>query len=329
MAKDRDFYSMLGVSRDASADEIKSAYRKLARKLHPDVNKEPDAAEKFNEVQRAYDTLGDPDKRKQYDRVGHQAFVSGAAAGAGARGAGPGGASYTWSSVGGPGFGGATEHFDASDIGSIFEEVFGMGAGGGFGAGPGAARGRARARPARGRDITADIRIPFDTAIHGGTQSVRVQRGGATQTIDVKIPKGVADGAKLRIRGSGEPSPGAGAAGDLILTIHVSAHPLYRREGQNIVVDLPLTIVEAALGATIKVPTPWGPVDLKVPAGSSSGARLRIRGRGVRTESGEQGDFFAVLKIAAPQSLSDEDREALERIGERLPSPRKGPEWDT
>lgn len=330
MAKSRDFYDILEVSRSATSEEIKAAYRKLARKLHPDVNKAPDAEKKFTELRAAYEVLSDEKKRKVYDRVGHDAFVRGAtagAAGAGGRG-GARGPTYTWSNVGGGGHGGPNESFDFGDIGDIFEEMFGgRSPFGGGRASAGGAQARSRAR--RGRDIHAERLISFEMALQGGRESVRVGRGGSMQTIDVKVPKGVVDGAKLRVRGAGEPSDSGGAPGDLILTIKVGSHPLFKREGMDVLLDLPLTIVEATLGATVEIPTPAGKrIELKIPAGSSSGSKLRLRGRGAQSEDGAKGDLFAVVKIVPPKSLRDEDAASLRDLAARLPSPRSGPEWD-
>jgi len=323
MPTGEDYYKALGVEKGASQDEIKAAYRTLARKLHPDVNKDPDAQKRFTKVQEAYDVLGDEEKRRVYDQVGHAGFAGGFPRSGAGQGAGPRAGTYTWTNVGGPG---SEPGFDPEDVGSIFEEIFGAG---GFGP-----RGRTRAhsarqrsRAARGADVETDFTVPFDVALKGGTQTVRIKRGGATQTIEVTIPKGAADGQRLRIRGAGQPSAGAGGPGDLLITLRIGPHPLYRRDGLDISIDLPLTIVEATLGATVTVPTPSGGVDLTVPPGTSSGARLRIKGRGVEAADGRKGDFYAVVKIVPPQNLSDDDKQALRDLGERLPSPRNKPEW--
>lgn len=326
MPSQRDYYEILGIQRGASDDEIKAAYRKLARQYHPDVNKAPDAAAKFNEVQQAYDTLSDAGKRKVYDTYGHAGpspFRGGAAGGR------PHG-TYTWSNVAGEPFEGA---FSEGDLGSIFDEIFGAGARAGgaapFGAAGARPKARARAKP---REVNADITIGFLEAVRGGKHSLRVQRDGSAQTIEVTIPAGITDGTKLRIRGgAGGATPGI-AAPDLIITVHVGAHPLFRREGArqlDIALDLPLTIAEAALGATVTVPTPTKPVELTIPPGSSSGQRLRVRGLGVRAADGSTGDFYAILRIVAPKSLAPEDRAALEKLAPRLTSPRDGPEWRT
>jgi len=325
MARSRSFYNILGVTKDATADEIKRAYRKLARKLHPDVNKAGDAAEKFKEVQEAYETLSDEKKRKMYDRVGHAAFVRGATGAAADSGRGGRGPTYTWSNIGSSGAGDASSSFDFGDISDVFAEMFG-GGGGRRGSAPRDAR--TRSRPKAGRDIHKDRLISFETAIAGGRESIRVGRGGAVQTLDVKIPKGVDEGAKLRIAGGGEPSPTGAKAGDLILTIHVGKHSLFVRQGLDVTLELPLTIVEATIGATVEIPTPAGErVKLKIPAGSASGSRLRLKGRGVVTDDGRKGDLFAVLKIVPPKELSKNDRAMLESLGERLASPRTGAIW--
>jgi DnaJ-class molecular chaperone len=166
------------------------------------------------------------------------------------------------------------------------------------------------------------------TAIRGGTESMRVRRGGSMQTIDVKIPKAASDGTKLRIRGAGAPSDGAGSPGDLILTLKIKPHPVFRREGaSDIAVDLPLTIVEATLGAKVRVPTLEGSAQLTIPPGTSSGQRLRLKGQGAGADS-KAGDLYAVVRIVAPKNLTSADRESLAKLGEKLPSPRTGPGWE-
>jgi len=323
----RDYYEVLGVSRSASADEIKKAHRRLVRQWHPDRNKAPEAATRFAEIQEAYDNLSDPEKRKNYDRFGHTRGPAGFGAGAGG---GPGGRTYTWSSSGQPGGGMNAEGFDFSgggDVGSIFEELFGRQRRGGAG---GAGRGRTRgAAPAmRGEDIPHSIDITFDTALRGGKESLRLMRGEQSETIEITIPPGIGDGAKLRLRGKGQPSPTGGESGDLILTIHVGKHPWYRREGLDVYLDLPITIAEAVAGATVQVPTPHGAVSLKVPPGANSGQKMRLTGRGVKTADGKSGDFYAVVQVQTPRDLSAEDRAFIAELAERLPNPRRGQPWE-
>jgi curved DNA-binding protein len=340
MAK-RDYYDVLGVAKTASADDIRKTYRRLARQYHPDLNKAPDAQKRFTEIQEAYDTLSDENKRKIYDQFGHMGEGRGpdprgrqAAGGAG------GSPHYTWTNVGGEG---AEFDFDSNDVGSMFEAFFG-GRGGGFGqaAGPRAGRGgRARSRTpggeeepvgrrARARAVEHEVRIDFLTAARGGVQPLRIARDGKSTTIDVTIPKGVADGAKLRVRGA------AGGEGDLILLIRVEPHPLFRRgEGSDLgksldlYLDLPLTIAEATLGATVAVPTLDGVVDLTIPPGTSSGQRLRLRGRGIEDAAGAKGDLYTVIKVVVPsgKDVSPTERSALIEISARTPNPRSGADW--
>ena len=350
MATKRDLYDVLGIVRSASADEIKSAYRKLARQYHPDVNKTKDAPAKFNEVQEAYEVLSDVEKRKMYDQFGHAGIGAQAGGQTGSpyggqrwpyssAGGDPESGTYTWSNIGGRPSGSGGSPGGDFDMGSIFEEIFGgaggsagtSGASGGSG-GSGArggfgARAKARSKNAKGRDITHDITVDFLTAARGGSERLRIDRGGSSQTIDVTIPAGIADGTKLRVRGAGAPSSGTGGAGDLILTVNVGAHPIFRREGLDVLLDLPLSITEAALGKTLSVPTLSGTADVTIPPGTSSGQKLRLRGQGMKSTAGDVGDLYVVAKIVAPKTLSDDDKETLRQLGERLPSPRTGKEW--
>jgi len=308
----RDYYEVLGVKKSATADEIRRAHRTLARKYHPDVNDSKDAAKAFQEIQEAYDVLGDEEARKKYDRVGHRAY----SAGAGGNPWGPGGG-VRWENVaggGGAGMGGA-------DFGSVIEEIFGGGGGQRRGA-------RARSQQRAGQPVHKDEVIPFDLALTGGEHTVKVQRGGSTQTYSVRIPKGVADGAKLRVRGAGRPSPLGGAPGDLILVVRVGAHPLLKRDGLDLVIETPVSVAEATLGAQVELPTPGGRVTLSVPPGTASGSRLRLRGRGVEDSAGKRGDLYAVIKIVPPASMSDQDRALMEELGRRMPNPRSGRGWN-
>lgn len=329
----RDYYEVLGVSKSATQDEIRKAYRKLARQYHPDVNKSADAQAKFTEVQTAYDVLSDEAKRRQYDQFGHAAEGGGPAGGrAGARQG-----HYTWTNVGGAG--GPGPDIDFEDIGSMFEAFFGarsQGFGGSGGPGPRAAGRRARAARATPapEEVHSELRIGFMTAARGGEERVRINRDGQSRTIEVRIPKGIEEGAKLRIRNAGA---GAGeAAPDLILTVRIEPHPLFRRgegteagKGLDLYLDLPLTIAEATLGASVEVPTLTGSVELTIPPGTASGSRLRMRGRGIEDARGRKGDLYAVVKIVPPDGrrLTDTERAALGKMVAASPNPRSGPWW--
>ncbi|QDT66435.1 DnaJ C-terminal domain-containing protein [Calycomorphotria hydatis] len=296
-----DYYKTLGVSREASADEIRKSYRKLSKENHPDAN--PDdksAAKRFQEVQEAYGVLGNAEKRAQYDRYGH-AF----------QGAAGGGPQYRWSSGGGGGAG-------PVDIGDIFGEGFDLNdLFGGMGGGGGGGRRSASPRPRRGADVRTEITVPFHVAAKGGNYDLTLNREGRTETISVKVPAGVADGSTIRLSGQGSPGSGAGAsAGDLLITVHAAAHPYFRRDGNNLLVDVPLTPAEAALGAKVDVPTlDEGTIVLTIPPGTSTGKKLRLRGKGIPDrKTGTPGDQFVVAKVVVPESLTDEQRAAYESL---------------
>lgn len=305
-----DYYKALDVSRTASPEEIQKAYRKLARKYHPDMNPDDAAAKKkFQQVQKAYDVLNDPEKRKLYDQFGPS--FENIAAGGGPGGAGPGGAGpfpfdieqiFGGGRGAGGGGGGGGFQFEG-DLGDIFQQFTGGGRG----------RGRRHAPPARGSDLAAEVTIPFNTAVLGGFREISIERGGKYETIQIKIPAGIDTGKKIRLRGRGEPGAG-GESGDLLVTIHVAPHPHFRRQGQNLELRLPVTLGEAALGCTVDVPTPGGVVALKIPPNSSSGRRLRVKGQGVRTASGEAGDLVVELQIKLPESLDQPARDAVAAI---------------
>lgn len=306
----KDYYDTLGVSKTATADEIRKAHKKLAKKYHPDANQDDKEAErKFKEVQEAYDVLSDEEKRKTYDRFGSAAFEPGA----GFPGGHPGQAGgFRWS---GPGGGGGPV-----DLESLF------GAGGFdpsslFGGG----RGRGRAR--KGEDVEVAIDIPFTVAVQGGGHEVAMDRGGKVERVSVKIPPGVDTGAVIRLAGQGEPGVGGGPAGDLRLTVRVASHPWFRREGTNLLVDVPVTFSEAALGGKVDVPTlDEGRVVVTVPPSTSSGAKLRLREKGVLDrQTGKRGDLFAVLKVVPPTPLTDKARELLAALEKECPKdPRTG-----
>jgi curved DNA-binding protein len=327
---DEDYYKTLGVSRGASEQELEAAYRKLAQKYHPDLNQDDRSAQdKFKKVQQAYDVLGDAKKREMYDRYGAD-FERAAAGGPGGfRHGGPGGSPFG----GGPFAGGSYEEVDLSDIlgggggGAGFGDFFRQFTGGARGGPTGGARARRPATP--GANITHEVTVPFRTAVLGGEARLSIRRaGGKTESITVKIPAGIEDGKKIRLRGQGEASPTGGGAGDLLITVRVSPHPHFTRRGKNLEVRTPITLAEAALGAKIDVPTPQGTISLTVPAGAASGQRLRIRGHGVASAGSEPGDLFAELMVVTPTDLSDEEREWIRKIGQKHPSsPRADLSW--
>lgn len=329
-----DHYQTLGVPRTASAEDIRKAYRELARKYHPDLHPDDDAAkEKFKQVQTAFDVLNDPSKREMYDRYG-SAFEGVGARGpqGGWSGGGPfpgAGGSGGFGGFGGGGGGGGEIDLESLFGGAGgFAEMF-RGAGGGGGRGP---RGRKRPAAAAGDDISARIEVPFRLAIEGGKVDVQVQREGKTETISVTIPQGLPDGARMRLRGQGLPGTGGGPAGDLLLDVQVAAHPVFRRDGDTLEVTLPVSLAEAIEGAKVDVPTPWGTISLRIPTGTSGGRKLRVAGMGVRHANGAKGDLIAEVQIALP---ADADPAAVARLLEAAQSaaatsksaPRAGLRW--
>jgi DnaJ-class molecular chaperone len=301
-----DPYSTLGVARGATEKEVKSAYRKLAKELHPDTNKDnPKAAERFSEVTRAYDLLSDKDKRAKFDRGeidadGNPAMPFGMGGGGGFGGGFRGGAGGAGQRAYSP------EDFqgfdnDGLDLGDIFEGLFG-GRGGGFGtsSGFGGARSQPRRPPARGANVQYRLKVPFVDAATGKAQRITLGDG---KTIDLKLPQGVEDGTQMRIKGKGE--NGAGGAGDALVTIELDSHPFFRREGADVRIDLPVTLDEAVNGAKVKVPTVDGAVMLTVAPGSSTGKVLRLKGKGFQAKGGARGDQLVKLEVEIPES--DED----------------------
>jgi len=309
-----DYYATLGVQRGASDEEIQKAYRQLARQYHPDLN--PDdaqAKQKFQEVQNAFEVLSDSKKREMYDRYG-SAYES----------VGPGGAGpQPWpSGGGGPGF----------DIN--MEDLFGGGGGSGFSDlfknfGQRGKRQTRRAAPARGSNIDYELTVPFTTVVLGGEAQIAVQRhDGRTETIQVKVPAGIEDGKKIRLRGQGNPSPNGGAEGDLMIKVKSAPHPHFRRLGKRLDVRVPITLAEALAGGKVDVPTPYGTVTLTVPPGTSSGAKLRLKGQGVKSAEGTSGDLFAELQIVLPQGIEASDREQLAEIIDKYDeNPRAELQW--
>ncbi|GGH42516.1 DnaJ C-terminal domain-containing protein [Microbacterium album] len=304
---EKDFYQVLGVSKDVSAVDLKKTYRKLARKYHPDSNPGDTAAEaKFKEISEAYAVLSDPAQREEYDQI--RAMGSGARFTAG--GGGAGGFEDVFSAF--TQNRGSTADFD--DIFAMFNQGGGRGGrfgSGGFGQPSGGFRGFGG--PQRGADVRARTTIDFVTAAKGETITLQGEDG---RPFKIKIPAGVADGQKIRLRGKGRPSPDGGENGDIVVEVAVRPHPVFTRDGLNLRVTVPVTFAEAALGATIEVPTLGGdPVKLRVAPGTPSGRVLRVKGRGIVTQKGT-GDLLAEVQVAVPSHLDAAAREALERFAE-------------
>jgi len=298
MAPARDFYDILGVTRTASRPDIQRAYRELARELHPDVNKAPEAEERFKEVSEAYSVLSDPDQRERYDAFGPdfrrvpddadpQAWAratgrqrAGAGAGAGARG-----------------FGGV-------DFEDLFGDVFRRTG----------RTGRRGGEPMPGADQETLVEPSVEEAYHGTHRKLRISGPGGTRTVDVTIPPGVTDGQRIRLAGQGGRGGDGGAPGDLYLIVSIRPDERYRVEGRDIHVPLPVAPWEAALGATVPLETPGGETKVKVPPGTSSGRRLRLRGRGLPGPKGRPGDLYAEVQIRVPPHLGDEERQRFEQL---------------
>ena len=357
----KDLYEILGVQKGATQDEIKKAYRKLARQYHPDRNPgDKEAEERFKEIQGAYDVLRDPEKRKQYDQLGSRIFTSG----------GGRGGNYQWS-------GNIDDLGDLGDLSDLFGGIFG---GTSFGGGRRTASARAGPRAERGRDVEVAVNLSFEDSLHGVTTKIPVElettcstckgsgaepgttpiicpecrgrgvvsedqgffalsqpcphcRGNGTviekpcrkckgtgrerrtKRYTVKIPAGVKDGTQIRLKGKGEAGLSGGPAGDLIVTTHVTASPIFERKGADLVVSVPVGYATAALGGEVEVPTPEGPVSLKVPGGTESGKLFRIRGRGApKLNGGGKGDVLARVRIDVPKHVNKRERELLEEL---------------
>lgn len=299
----RDFYEVLGVPRDADKDEIQRAYRKLARRYHPDVNKDPAAEERFKEINEAFSALSDPDQRARYDRFGEdfrkvpEDWEERVGAGAGA------GGGFRWSTGGGgPRVRYGTSGFGAEgvDVDDLFGSFFG-----------GAGRMRVP-----GADQEAELPLTVEEAYRGGRRTVTLAGpSGHPRRYEVEVPPGVTDGQRIRLAGEGGRSNGDAPAGDLYLRVRIEPHPRFRLDGRDVYVQLPVTPWEAALGATVPVPTPSGATaKVTVPAGSSSGRRLRLRGEGMPNPRGANGNLYAELRITVPPRLSDRERALFEEL---------------
>ena len=339
MTAKRDYYEVLGVSKSATDADIKSAYRKLARKYHPDVNKAADAGAKFREATEAYEVLSDKEKRQTYDQFGHAAFGGpGSGAGPGAAQGGFGG----FNPGGAGGMGGVSFNFN-----DIFGGAAGSGSHGFMGMGldeileslGGHARRRTahphgRAAAQKGRNIEHRVLLDFLEAVAGSTTTLRLEstdpRTGKkqTQTLSVKIPAGVRDGQKIRLRGKGE--DGSAGPGDLIIICHVKKHLFFNREGNDIYIEVPISIAESALGTKVDVPTITGTITMKIPAGIASGQRLRLKGKGIKPAGNPEikGDQYVVIKIVPPTKVSDEGKKLLDKFASTDKyDPRKEAPW--
>lgn len=316
---DKDFYAVLGVDKTVDDADLKKTYRKLARKYHPDSNQGDAAAEaKFKEISEAYSVLSDAEQRKEYDQI--RAMGSGARFTAGGENAG--GFEDVFSMFGQGRGGRAQSPQDFDDIFSMFNQQGGGTFGSGrFGQTSGGFRGYGG--PTRGADVTARTTIDFITATKGEAITLQGEDG---KPFKVKIPAGVADSQKIRLRGRGRPSPDGGETGDIVVQVTVRPHPVFTRDGLNLRVTVPVTFTEAALGATIEVPTLGGdPVKLRVAPGTPSGRVLRVKGRGVETAKGT-GDLLAEVQVAVPSHLDDDARAALEKFQEL--EPKENPRAD-
>lgn len=308
-----DLYSVLGVKRSASADEIKSAYRKLAAKLHPDKNPGNKSAEaKFKRINQAYHVLSDAKKRSLYDEFGDVALSDNFDAerarayqrwaGAGGRGGAAGGVP------------GAGQTIDLEDLlggrggvggfGDLFGDLFGRVRGGGGRGGRSAAAGMP------GSDVESELTIDFVSAVRGTTAELQIE--GRPEPVTVRIPPGATEGSKLRIKGEGAPGPYGGARGDLILHVRVRPHPSFRMDGADLHVDVPVTVGEAYFGAKIRIPTPDGYVNLKVPAGAQSGQSVRLRGKGIKKSNKAPGDLYVHFLVQLPSAQASEVKQAIE-----------------
>src|SRR6266568_4400665 len=306
----RDYYETLGVPKTASEEEIRSAFRKLARKFHPDVAKDKKAAEeKFKEINEAYEVLGDPEKRKKYDQLGADWNRPGGFQPPPHWGPQPSeGGFYQWGGDGG----GVQFEFGGTGFSDFFEAFFGGGRGrsafGGFG-------GQA-ATAERGADVEADIMVTLEEALHGSTRMVSLRRAGSNKVeqYQVKIPRGVHEGQRIRLAGQGEAGAGGGKSGDLFLRVRLAKHPDFSVEGSDLIHDVKIAPWQAALGTQLKVPTLEGNVRLKIPAGTQGGQRFRLRERGLPSISGKRGNLYVVTQINIPKKLSEREREIWSQL---------------
>ena len=309
-AQYRDYYQTLEVPKTAAPEEIKKAFRKLARKFHPDTAKDKKAAEeKFKEINEAYEVLGDPEKRKKYDEFGPDWQQTGPPPGWQQRGAGPGAGGMR----GGPS-GGVEFEFGGTGFSDFFEQMFGGGSSGG--------RGGYRSfeeRPQRGEDVEADIMVTLEEALHGSTRPISFRRGDSQkiETYTVKIPKGIREGQRIRLAGQGGSGASGGGSGDLYLRVKLQRHPAFEVDGSDLVYDLEVPAWDAVLGCDVHVPTLQGRAKLKLPPGTPSGKKLRLPGMGLPIKDGNRGDLYAIVAITVPESVDSEEKSLWEKIALR------------
>ncbi len=303
-----DYYDILGVSKNSSEKEIKSAYKKLARKYHPDVNPgDKSAEEKFKQVSEAYDVLSDQKKRAQYDRVGHEAWKAGFKEGAPPP---PGGGGFSWG-----GFPGAENvHFYSSGPGGGFGDVDLEDLFGGFFTGRGRRR-RQQSGPVRGEDSLSRLAIPMLDAVNGGERRITItSAAGGQDSLTVKIPKGIVEGQKIRLAGKGSPGIAGGPAGDLLIEIVYEPDPRFERDNANLTTEVKVPFSLATLGGEVKVPTLEGAADLKLPPGTQGGQRLRLKGKGLPKRGGARGDLFARIRVQVPKNLDEKGKELIDQL---------------
>lgn len=306
----RDYYETLGVSKTASADEIKSAFRKLARKYHPDMAKDKKAAEeKFKEINEAYEVLSDTEKRKKYDAYGANWQQGGFQPPPGWEQQARGGGGYGGA---GEGFEGGEFHFGGTGFSDFFEQMFGsrrsgMGGGGfdGF-----------QSAPQRGQDVEADIMVTLEEALHGSTRQISFRRGNSSkvETYTVKIPKGVREGQRIRLAGQGSAGVKGGTAGDLYLRVKFQKHPDFDVQGSDVYYEMEVPVAQAVLGTEVEVPTLDGRARLRIPQGTQNGKKFRLANRGLTERGGTRGDYYAVLSVVLPEKIDDGQKALWEQI---------------
>jgi curved DNA-binding protein len=318
----KDLYAVLGVPKTADEETIKKAFRKLAMKYHPDKNPGKANEARFKEVNQAQEVLSDPKKRALYDEFGEDSMsqnfdverarmvrqYGGGGGGGGRRAGGPGGQTVDINDIfGGAGGGGG------GDFGDILGDLFNRGGGGG--------RGQRAPRPSRGQDIEAEVTIEFASAVKGATMDLTL---GTGEPVQVRIPAGANEGSRLRIPGQGSPGAFGGPPGDLRITVHVNPHPLFKREDDDLHLDLPITLAEAYRGEKVKIPTPDGEVTLKVPARTQSGTMTRLRGKGVARKGKDAGDLYVRFIVYVPTEDDPEVAKAIDLLADKVPDPRVG-----